>query len=133
MKFSTTFTLAATTLFVISSTDAHLRGHRSLQTDTTFKCFKEFGCANPASIDPFCDTETKCANLCYGMWQKPCPSDDSRALVEDQEANEVKEVTDDGFKCFKEFGCDNPASIDLFCDTSYLCATSCHGMWQKPC
>ena len=40
---------------------------------------------------------------------------------------------DTGFRCFKEFGCDNPASIDLFCDTSYLCATSCHGMWQKPC
>ena len=32
MKFSTTFTLAATTLFmIIGSTDAHLRGQRSLE------------------------------------------------------------------------------------------------------
>ena len=117
----------------------------------------------------------------------PCPSsDDSRALVEEQEANEVKEVKevtstsdngdcthshddpfalgkdnkvpccagtdevlkdwkgdgkftyqcvakDTGKRCFKEFGCKNPASIDLWCDTDYLCATSCHGKWEMPC
>ena len=32
MKFSTPFTLAATTLFMMGSTDAHLRGQRSLET-----------------------------------------------------------------------------------------------------
>ena len=32
MKFSTPFTLTATTLFMMGSTDAHLRGQRSLET-----------------------------------------------------------------------------------------------------
>ena len=40
---------------------------------------------------------------------------------------------DTGKRCFKEFGCKNPASIDLWCDTDYLCATSCHGKWEMPC
>ena len=39
--------------------------HRSLETGIGYKYFKEFGCANPASIDPVCDTAKKGANLCH--------------------------------------------------------------------
>ena len=41
--------------------------HRSLETGIGYKYFKEFGCANPASIDPVCDTAKKgatCAMVC---------------------------------------------------------------------
>ena len=36
------------------------------------KCFKEFGCNNPASIDPDCDTAELCAHQCWGQWLTPC-------------------------------------------------------------
>ena len=157
MKFSTPFTLAATTLFmIIGSTDAHLRGQRSLEdTDDVggdctgayqdpfafgkivpccagldmeleawdgdghlynkcmikdtgnFQCY-EYACDAPASSPPpplaHCDTAEKCDSVCKGAWQKPCPpSDDNRALVEGQEAKEVKEVPgtsdNDDHKC----------------------------------
>ena len=63
MKFSTPFTLAATTLFmIIGSTDAHLRGHRSLETTDDVGG----GCTG-ASQDPFALGKDNKVPCCAGL------------------------------------------------------------------
>ena len=63
MKFSTTFTLAATTLFmIIGSTDAHLRGRRSLETTDDVSS----GCTG-ASQDPFALGKDNKVPCCAGL------------------------------------------------------------------
>ena len=123
MKFSTPFTLAAATVFVIiGSTDAHLRGRRSLETtdDNGGDCTHSHD--DPYAAGP--DNHVPCCK-------------DTDEVLKDWKGDGIPSYQcvgkDTGFRCFTEFGCANPASIDLWCDTGYLCGTSCHGMWQMPC
>ena len=112
MKFSTPFTLAAATVFVIiGSTDAHLRGRRSLQTDDDCTATHQDPWQTGSHV-PCCAPYTEKKNNWDG----------------DDHFYYKCMLNDTGFQCWNQM----KQKWDPDCDTGKSCADICHGDWKHP-